>query len=272
MKVFSPIIKFLVSIFCWVIKSNKYIKQYVFSVALRNEIIDYIETKYYAEYEHIKRSIAVLKSKAQFNNLIILDIGGSNGHTAKMYGEAFPLNSVFVFEPITETFDILYHNIRNNKNIVAVNKAVGNTSGKEIINVAKRISSSSLLGLKADKSSKLFAENLQAVKTEEITICKIDDEISIDKTIGIMKIDVQGFEVEVLKGAKLTLERTIIVLLEVNNHNGYTGSPKYYEIDSMMRESGFFLFDLCPSTRDSGRLKEWDVIYINKKYYEDWNN
>jgi FkbM family methyltransferase len=272
MKIFSPIIKFLISIFCSIVKRNKDIKKYVFSVALRNEVIEYIENNYYAEYEHIKRSISILKNKIFYDNFIILDIGGSNGHTAIMYSEAFPLHTVFVFEPIKETFEVLSNNILKNKNIVAINKAVGGKSGKEKINVAKRISSSSLLDLKTDKSSKLFAENLETVSIEEITICKIDDEIAIDKNIGIMKIDVQGLELEVLKGAKSTLERTFIVLLEVNNHNGYSGSPKYFDIDLMLRESGFIIYDLCPSTRDSGRLKEWDTIYVNKKYYEDWNN
>jgi FkbM family methyltransferase len=272
MKVFSSIIKFFINIFCLVVKRNRDIKQYVLNVALRNEVIDYLENKYYAEYEHIKRSISILKSKSIFDNFIILDIGGSNGKTAIMYSDAFPLSSVYVFEPIKETFEVLLHNIRNNKNIIAINKAVGNKEGKEKINVAKRISASSLLDLKADKSSKLFAENLEKVKTEEITICKIDKEVPTDSKIGIMKIDVQGFELEVLKGAELTIQKTFIILLEVNNHGGYSGSPKYYEIDLKLRESGFFLYDLCPSTRDNGRLKEWDVIYANKKYYEDWNN
>ncbi len=272
MKIFGTIIKFFISIFCSIIKKNKDIKKYVFSVALRNEVIDYIENNYYAEYEHIKRSISILNKNKFFDDFIILDIGGSNGHTARLYSEAFPLHKVFVFEPIKETFTILSKNIINNKNIVAINKAVGNKSGIEKINVAKRISSSSLLELKADKSSKLFAENLEAVSIEDITICKIDDEVAIDKNIGIMKIDVQGLELEVLKGSKLTLERTFIVLLEVNNHNGYLGSPKYFDIDLILRESGFIIYDLCPSTRDNGRLKEWDSIYVNKKYYEDWNN
>jgi FkbM family methyltransferase len=273
MKIFNSIIKLFINIFCSIVKSNKSIKQYVFSKALKNEVIDYIENKYYSEYEHIKKSVFILKNKLiNIENFIILDIGGSNGKTAIMYSEAFPLNLVYVFEPIKETFKVLSHNTRNYKNIVAVNKAVGNKNGKEKINVAKRISASSLLDLKADKTSKLFAENLEMVKKEEITICKLDNEIPANSIIGIMKIDVQGFELEVLKGAEMTIERTYIVILEVNNHNGYSGSPKYYDIDLKLRESGFFLYDLCPSTRDNGRLKEWDVIYINKKNYEDWNN
>ena len=63
MKIFSTFIKFHINIFCSLIKKNKNIKQYVFSVALRDEVIDYIENKYYSEYEHIKKSIAVLKMK-----------------------------------------------------------------------------------------------------------------------------------------------------------------------------------------------------------------
>ena len=204
MKIFSPIIKFFINIFCLFVKKNKNIKEYLFTVALRNEVIDYIENKYYAQYEHIKRSISVLKEKLNINNFIILDIGGSTGRTSIMYSQAFSSNNVYVFEPIKETFEVLTTNTKRFKNIKPVNKAVGNKSGTEIINVAKRISSSSLLELKADKKSDLFADNLEKVNTEEIIICKIDEEIQSDVNVGIMKIDVQGFEVEVLKGAEKT--------------------------------------------------------------------
>ena len=62
------------------------------------------------------------------------------------------------------------------------------------------------------------------------------------------------------------------MLLEAGNHNVYVGSPGYYEIDDYLREHDFTLYDIIPSPLDNGQLKEWDVIYINKKYYEDWTN
>lgn len=272
MKIFSSFVKFFIKIFCIVIKKNKSIKQYVFSTALKDEVIDYIENKYYSEYEHIKRSIIVFKKKQLNENFIILDIGGSTGKTSTIYSAAFPENKIYVFEPIKETFQNLSNNVLKFNNIIAVNKAVGNFTGTQKINIAKRISSSSLLELNADKNSQLFSENLETAGIEEIQICKLDDEIKRDIPVGIIKIDVQGYEVEVLKGARQLLECTYVVVVEVNNHEGYKGSPKYDEIDQILKNANFFLYDICTSTRENNRLKEWDVIYVNKKFYEDWNN
>jgi hypothetical protein len=132
-----------------------------------------------------------------------------------------------------------------------------------VINIANRISSSSLYNLKNDPQSELFHDILQKVATENIIIIKLDSEIPKDEKINIIKIDVQGYELEVLKGAEIILNRTSFILLEMNNHEGYQGSPKYYEIDSFLRNHGFQIFDIFPSTRDKGRLVEWDSIYIN---------
>jgi FkbM family methyltransferase len=272
MKILNSFIKAGISSFCRIIKHNKDVKKYVFSKVLRDEVVEFIENEYYSDYEHIKRSISFFKSTFTIENFVILDIGGAIGNTAKIFADSFPLNTVYVFEPIKESFDSLLKNTKDRSNIKAINKAAGNINKKELINIAKRITASSLYVLHADKTSNIFAENLKSIKTEEIYICRIDDELPNSTKIGIMKIDVQGFELEVLKGASRLLENTYIVLLEVNNHNGYIGSPKYFEIDQAMRDYGFIICDICPSTRDKGRLKEWDVIYVNKKYYEDWNN
>ena len=117
-----------------------------------------------------------------------------------------------------------------------------------------------------DKSSKIFANALIKKGTEEIEITKLDISIPVTETVGILKIDVQGYELEVLKGAINTLLRTSIILLEMNNHDGYKGSPKYYELDEFLRNQKFTLYDIFPSTKDDGRLKEWDSLYINNKH------
>jgi hypothetical protein len=78
-----------------------------------------------------------------------------------------------------------------------------------------------------------------------------------------MKIDVQGFEMDVLKGAEMTIGRTDIIVLEANNHEGYKGSAKYYDIDRFMRDHNFSLYNIFPSIIDDGKLKEWDMIYLN---------
>ena len=59
-----------------------------------------------------------------------------------------------------------------------------------------------------------------------------------------MKIDTQGHELNVLEGAKNTLKHVSFILIEMNNHDIYAGSSKYYEIDTWLRSNNFQLADI----------------------------
>ncbi|MBK7501082.1 MAG: FkbM family methyltransferase [Ignavibacteriales bacterium] len=146
------------------------------------------------------------------------------------------------------------------------NKALGNIELNSKINIASRVTSSSIFNLNPDQNSSIFSGDLNFCRSEEITITTLDSVIEKDIAIGIIKLDVQGYEMEVLKGANSLLDRAMIIVLEMNNHNHYPGAPKYFELDEYLRNRNFTIFDIFPSTKDSGRLKEWDSIYINNKY------
>ena len=80
-----------------------------------------------------------------------------------------------------------------------------------------------------------------------------------------MKIDVQGYEIEVLLGASDHLQNVDLIVVEVSNHDGYESAPKYYEVDRVIRENGFVISDLFPNSKEKNQLLEWDIIYINKR-------
>jgi FkbM family methyltransferase len=215
-------------------------------------------------HHHIYRSIRLAK-KLLNKKFIILDIGGGIGATVKLFSQFFPENKIMVFEPINDNFNAIKSRFSSDTNIEVINFAVGNENSIKKINIANRITSSSILPLEADLNSAVFNEkNLGQTRVESIEIVRLDDFMLSDHNeIGIMKIDVQGFELDVLKGAEATLKRTDILVLEANNHNGYVGSPKYYDIDKFIREHDFTLYDILPSIVDNGKLKEWDLIYLN---------
>jgi FkbM family methyltransferase len=213
---------------------------------------------------HIHRSIRLAK-KLPGKDFVILDIGGGIGASVNLYNKFFPGNRIIVFEPILENYNAIISKFRDFPNIEVYNLAAGNENSKEQINVANRITSSSILPLAADPESTFYNEkSLGKNRIESIEIVRLDDFLAKihDKT-GIMKIDVQGYEMNVLKGAELVLKGTNIVVLEVTNHNVYAGSPKYFDIDTFMRDHDFTLYDIIPSVLDRGKSKEWDVIYIS---------
>jgi FkbM family methyltransferase len=213
---------------------------------------------------HIHQSIQ-LAMRLLNQDFIILDIGGGIGASLKIFNGYFPVKKIIVFEPVAESYRAIKERFPDHSNIEFIKAAAGNENTEKEINIAGRITSSSLLPLVADPDSEVFNENnLGQVRVEKIEIVRLDDFlIDNQDRIGIMKIDVQGYEMDVLRGAEMTLKRTDIVVLEANNHDGYKGSAKYYEIDSYLRDHNFTLYNIFPSIVDNGKLKEWDMIYLN---------
>jgi FkbM family methyltransferase len=85
-------------------------------------------------------------------------------------------------------------------------------------------------------------------------------------TPGLLKLDVQGYELEVLKGASQTLREVQAVLLEVSIIELYRDSPLFGSIDSFMNEGGFCLYDICSLLRRplDHALCQADAIYVKQ--------
>jgi len=92
------------------------------------------------------------------------------------------------------------------------------------------------------------------------------DEFTAGAEITLLKIDTQGHELQVLEGAKSTLERTTFVLVEMSSHSMYVNGCKYYEVDEWMRKNNFSLADVIVTYRKQGIImSEYDAIYVNNK-------
>ena len=75
----------------------------------------------------------------------------------------------------------------------------------------------------------------------DVPVVTLDDVLAETDDIGLLKIDVQGFELEVLRGAVNCLRRTQAVLLEINYVSHYDGAPEFGEIDDFLSGAGFAL-------------------------------
>lgn len=257
-------IKFIINLLFLPLVKIKPLFSYLLNNPFKKELESRLEKGELFPMHHIHRSIRLAK-KLPAQDFIILDIGGGIGASLRLYLKYFPSNRIILFEPVAESFKTIESRFGELKNVTLCNLAVGNENSKQEINIANRVTSSSILPLSAETESVFYDEKtLGLIRNETIEIVRLDDFLASEKaSIGIMKLDVQGFEMNVLRGAEITLKRTSIVLLEAGNHDVYVGSPKYFEIDEYLRALGFILYDIIPSVLDNGQLKEWDVIYIS---------
>lgn len=217
-------------------------------------------------YEHIERAV----SYVAFLNLpphnIIADVGAATGKTAQLFAKYLPAGIIYAFEPIPEQFMQLEKINKEKKQIHTFNKALGSSPGSAKFYVMGNVTSSSLLHASEQVGHTWFESKLKEQQEIEVAVSTLDLEIPADATVNILKMDVQGFELEVLKGGVHTLKRTAIVLLELQNHEFYQGAPKYYELDAWLREHDFELYDLLPGIMQEKKLYEFDGIYINRSF------
>jgi FkbM family methyltransferase len=258
------IVKPVLNLVARVLKLSNHNVYYLVSGPLRKEIKEASEQVY--AYQHIISACELSKEFELVSNGIVVDVGGGTATTAKIFSEYFPKNKIYVFEPIKASFGAIKSESNGHDNWVLVNKAIGSSIGSAVIHIANRITSSSLLDLNFEKDGSFLSDSLQEKSQETIEITTLDLFLPNEATIEVLKIDVQGFEMEVLKGGASTLTRTKVIVLEVSNHDGYKGAPLYYDLDTFLRNAGFELYDLLPSLRSKKKLQEWDSIYVNKKY------
>lgn len=138
------------------------------------------------------------------NNGIVLDIGANIGITAAPLGKHLPASTIHAYEPIAENYSTLNKIIRYLKlnNVTLFNLALGNQKGT-LKMIMPTVNNSRMQGL----SKAYDPESNEKGAIYEVPIQRLDDIYTSDDSIVAIKIDVENYEYEVLKGAKDLLVR-----------------------------------------------------------------
>jgi FkbM family methyltransferase len=144
-------------------------------------------------------------------NICCFDIGANIGQTSKKLCSYFPNSTIYCFEPVGETYKLLEKNVREHSNIQTFNLAMGASAGEAEIFHRANSEWNSLV-----KSLNENAKNTDAV-SEVIKVDTIDNFVKEKKIskIDFLKSDTEGFEMEVLRGAKYCLENQLIDMIYV---------------------------------------------------------
>ncbi len=188
---------------------------------------------------------ATVEHNELLNNLnpqpkTLIDIGSNKGQFLIFADSIFNLKKIHSFEPIAEMIKIQKKAFRSIK-YKFYNFALGNKNTKRKFFITNRMDSSSFLKF---NQGKLSIKNYKIEEERTIAIKKIDKVFSKKKVSLpiIMKIDVQGFEMEVLLGAKNILKKCEYILTEVSNNEVYKNQKKKNVVIKYLKKIGYKIY------------------------------
>lgn len=197
---------------------------------------------------------------------LLLDVGANEGQFAMQAREQGFAGRIVSFEPLPDAHAALVRNARRDAAwIVHDRVALGAAPGDVRINVAANSVSSSILPmLDAHAAAAPRSAYVGIADAPLLPLDAVYDRYRGAGERAFLKIDTQGYESEVLKGAERSLASVVAVGIELSLVPLYHGQHLYRDFLDFFDNRGFALWDVCPVFRDgrSGRLLQVDAVFV----------
>lgn len=213
-----------------------------------------------------------LPDTARRDRIVLVDGGAHDGVWARTFAQRFADTTdtgadveVHAFEPNTDLWARLERNLAGIPG-GRYAMALAERSGAATMQINASPMTSSMLP-RGEFAQRYFDEATRLAEGREVPTVTLDewyDQSGLDR-VDVLKLDLQGFEAQALRGATKLLRRGVgCVFTEVSFVELYRGQAQFGEIDSLMRSMGYRLYNLyhlATKNRD-GQLNGADALYI----------
>lgn len=192
--------------------------------------------------------------------LVVYDVGAHRGAFAARVLQVFPLATVYAFEPARGPLEELNSRAALDARIVPVPVAVGACDGRTVLKETSNPLLTSVLQPSA-RSVSVSEGASRVVAEREVEVVALDAwaERNGISPPGLLKLDVQGFELPALRGATQLLTQTKAVYAEAHLEPVYETASTFSEIDLFLRELGFRFHQIHEITTQGSDLQTIQV-------------
>lgn len=212
------------------------------------------------------------KENLNKKEIIIIDVGANKGQSIDFFLTIYPNAEICSFEPNKKLFSFLEHKYKTNNSIKLYNFGVSNTKGELVFheNILDETSTFEELNLDSkylEKKAKVLGvtkENI-IVDNYKVEVIRLTDFLkdNPNKEFDVLKIDVEGHELQCLQGLFTNELSTIpirYIQLESHNDDMYVNNNQHHEIEAILNKNGFF--KTAEIKHGFGDFSE--IIYQNK--------
>ena len=243
-------------------------------MSLKSSLLRNIQTAFAragvrVEFDHpIRNSTKLFAVKAaECGVKTVLDVGANFGQFAQDLRKHRYRGQIVSFEPLSAAHAALEKSAAGDARWrIAPRMALGNAPGTAAINIAKNLASSSLLPVH-ERSVMASVETAYA-GCESVDVRRLDDVVdaAYEEPLAL-KLDTQGYELQVLEGATHALGRTAVVLSEMSLTPLYKNGAVFADVYTFLERSGFRCISLIQGFADNRRneLLQVDGVFVRDR-------
>ena len=202
----------------------------------------------------------------------IIDVGANRGQFTLACRLALPNTPIVAFEPIPSEV-ATYRKVHGKVAIIRlVECALGEAAGAAILHLSKSADSSSLLPI-SRRQTELFRDTAE-IGVLTVPVERLDDVAALwaGRTRQLLKLDVQGFELNVLMGAVETLRLCAYVYVECSEVVLYDGQSLRADVVAFLKFHGFRELGSFNPYYHDGRLIQADYLFVADGLNGNWVN
>jgi FkbM family methyltransferase len=216
----------------------------------------------HSSYRHVYRLRQLILDRKRIS--LVVDAGAGQGGYVHQLRKSGYRGKAVSFEPMRAPFERLVRRAASDPLWTCRNQALGSDDGASEINVSDNSVSSSLLPITEQHTQ--ASSDTKYVRTERIQVARLDSiraELIQPGDRVFLKLDVQGFEKQVLAGAAQSLGDIYVIECELSLAPLYQNGPLYREMIDEFERLGFRLTSLDRGFCDfsTGQLFQMDGIF-----------
>jgi FkbM family methyltransferase len=233
------------------------LRLYLVPINLSTRLARYTKGKILRYDNHFNSTLDVIRRYSPSEGMPVVDVGAYDGDSTFYLAKHLPKNQILGFEPNPEPFGKANADLARHPKVKLINIGFSSTTGEKSLFVTNDSVSSSLLKI-GDTNEFRFK------KSVSVKVSTLDDFFQNYGSILLIKLDVQGAELDILEGGGETIAKTRFILTEMLNAKLYNGACQYFEVDQFLRKSGFKIHSIFSDYNHAG-TKYFDALYFNER-------
>ncbi len=197
---------------------------------------------------------------------VVLDVGANTGQYGKALRRDGYKGIIHSFEPIKQVYDLLKMTSADDPNWFCHRLAFGEIAEEKLINVMEFSTDFSSFQKPSEYGKNRFHQYVEPSRQEKVQVDTVDNFLKDKKYNGkrvCLKMDTQGYDLEVFKGCSNSLEKIYVIQSELAIKKIYENMPNYIDSLQVYQNKGYELAGMYAVSRENNmELIEMDAIFI----------